>query len=236
MRLFNSMNLREDRLDYTVAEKHIKRLESVPYLKTSAVTIFDNCRRCHIYESEYHRQLFTSANGTSSDMEIHPDDIDAVVKNALSVMRHVFSLENHIANSKLMRQYRVKIHGLYKRITEEIQIIETDAAGTPWLTLSIVNISPDQEEPFIVKSQLVNTQNGDTFTPLDNLYDRDTILTSRETEILQKISKGLLSKEISDLLDLSVHTVNTHRQHILAKLNVNNSIEAVKYATALGIL
>lgn len=102
--------------------------------------------------------------------------------------------------------------------------------------MSIVNISPDQEEPFIVKSQLVNVNTSGTFTPLDDMYDRDTILTSRELEILNKISQGLLSKEISALLGVSVHTVNTHRQRILAKLNIDNSIEAVKYAMALGLV
>lgn len=117
-----------------------------------------------------------------------------------------------------------------------MQIIESDRAGNPWLSVSIVNIAPDQEEPFIVKSQLVDTRTGDTFTPLDDLYDRDTILSSREIEILKKISQGLPSKEISSLLGLSIHTVNTHRQRILAKLKVNNSIEAVKYAVALGLL
>lgn len=111
-----------------------------------------------------------------------------------------------------------------------------DRSGAPWLSMSIVNISPDQEEPFIVKSQLVNVNTGGTFTPLDDMYDRDTILTSRELEILNKISQGLLSKEISALLGVSVHTVNTHRQRILAKLNIDNSIEAVKYAMALGLV
>ena len=48
--------------------------------------------------------------------------------------------------------------------------------------------------------------------------------------------KGLLSKEITGMLGLSVHTVNTPRQRILAKLNVNNSIEAVKCVTVLGII
>ena len=138
--------------------------------------------------------------------------------------------------SKLIREYRVKINGIYRRITEEMQIIESDAAGNPWLSLSIVNISANQEKPFIVKSQLVDTRTGETFTPLDDTYDRDTILSPREIEILKKISQGLLSKEISSLLGLSVHTVNTHRQRILAKLKVNNSMEAVKYAMALGLL
>lgn len=236
MRLFSSINIHEDNIDYDIAKRHVERLTSSPYLKTTAVTIFDNYRRTHIYESEYHRRIFTDENGVYRDMQIHPDDINAVIKNAISVLRHIFRTQSPMAHSKLIRQYRVKINGTYKRITEEMLIIETDTTGEPWLSLSIVNISPNQEEPFIVKSQLIDTMAGDTYTPLDNMYDRDTILTPREIKILKEISKGLLSKEISDMLGISLHTVNTHRQHILAKLNVNNSIEAVKYATALGLL
>lgn len=236
MRLFTSMDIRDDTVDYTIANRHIENLMASPYLMATAVTIFDNCRRAHLYESDYHRRLFMDEDGVYRDMQIHPDDIDAVIKNAISVLRHVFSKDTHIPNCKLIRQYRVKINGIYKRITEEMQVIESNNTGAPWLTMSIVNISPDQEEPYIVKSLLIDTKTGDTFTPLDDLYDRDTILTTRELEILKKISQGLLSKEISNLLGVSVHTVNTHRQRILAKLNVNNSIEAVKYATALGLI
>ena len=54
--------------------------------------------------------------------------------------------------------------------------------------------------------------------------------------VLQLIKEGLLSKEISEQLSISVHTVNTHRQRILEKLDVNNSMEAVKYASALGLI
>lgn len=236
LRIFDTMDIRESLLDYSIAERHIKNLRQAPYLKTTAVTLYDNCRHQHIYESDYHRHIFKDEDGIYRDMQIHPDDIDAVIKNAISVLRHIFSVETQLKECKLMRQYRVKINGIYKRINEEMQIIEFDGGGNPWLSLSIVNIAPDQEEPFIVKSQLVDTRTGDTFTPLDDMYDRDTILSSREIEILKKISQGLLSKEISSLLGLSVHTVNTHRQRILAKLKVNNSIEAVKYAVALGLL
>lgn len=38
------------------------------------------------------------------DMQVHLDDIDTVIKNAISVLRHVFSQKDHIANSKLIRQ------------------------------------------------------------------------------------------------------------------------------------
>ncbi len=46
----------------------------------------------------------------------------------------------------------------------------------------------------------------------------------------------MLSKEIAAELHISVNTVNTHRQRILEKLGVGNSIEAVRYAHMLGLL
>ena len=236
LRLINAMDLNESRLDYSKVERHIKSLQESPYLKTTSVSIYDNCRRCHLYESDYHRDIFKDDDGIYRDMQIHPDDYDAVIKNAISALRHIYTVSARLTKSKLMRQYRVRVNGVYKRIIEEMQIIETDNVGNPWLSLSIVNLSSDEEEPFIVKSQLVDTLTGATFTPLDDLYDQDSILTKREIEILKKISQGLISKEISAILGLSVHAVNTHRQHILSKLKVDNSIEAVKYAVALGIL
>ena len=61
-------------------------------------------------------------------------------------------------------------------------------------------------------------------------------LSEREIEILQMVKDGLLSKEISEQLYISTNTVNTHRQRILEKLDADNSMEAVKYASALGLL
>jgi len=49
------------------------------------------------------------------------------------------------------------------------------------------------------------------------------------------IRKGMLSKEISDKLFLSIHTVNKHRQNIMQKMNTSNIIEALDYARKLGL-
>ncbi len=62
------------------------------------------------------------------------------------------------------------------------------------------------------------------------------LLTAREKEILGLIAKGLISKQIADQLYISVHTVNTHRQRIIEKLNVSNTFEALTYAANQGLL
>jgi DNA-binding NarL/FixJ family response regulator len=74
------------------------------------------------------------------------------------------------------------------------------------------------------------------FSPLDEFYNKDTILSSRELDILKLISAGQLSNEISDKFHFSVNTVNIHRQSILKKINVDTSIEAIRYAENLGLL
>ncbi|MCD8043014.1 MAG: LuxR C-terminal-related transcriptional regulator [Tannerellaceae bacterium] len=47
---------------------------------------------------------------------------------------------------------------------------------------------------------------------------------------------GLLAKEMAFKLNISVNTVNTHRQNILRKLDANNAMEAVNRAFNLGVI
>ena len=53
------------------------------------------------------------------------------------------------------------------------------------------------------------------------------ILSNRENEILHLLSKGLLYKEISDQLSISVNTVSQHIHNIYEKLHVQNRTEAL---------
>ena len=61
-------------------------------------------------------------------------------------------------------------------------------------------------------------------------------LTSREVEVLKAIAKGLSSKEIAEVLFISVNTVKTHRKHLMEKLPVKNSAGLVKFAVDNGLL
>jgi DNA-binding CsgD family transcriptional regulator len=57
------------------------------------------------------------------------------------------------------------------------------------------------------------------------------LLTQREKEILHLISEGLSTKMIADRCHISIHTVETHRRHLLEKIQVRNSMELVKEAS-----
>ena len=62
-----------------------------------------------------------------------------------------------------------------------------------------------------------------------------TPLTVREIEVVQLAAQGLIAKEIASKLNLSTHTVYTHRKNIMRKLKINTSSELIIYAVNNGL-
>lgn len=61
-------------------------------------------------------------------------------------------------------------------------------------------------------------------------------LTSRETQILRWIADGKTNKQIAQMLNRSVRTVEYHRNRLMKKLNAHTAAEMVKQAIRMGIL
>jgi two-component system, NarL family, response regulator NreC len=68
------------------------------------------------------------------------------------------------------------------------------------------------------------------------IVDRYDSLSEREREIFQLVAEGHSNKEVADLLSVSPATVETHRAHILQKLDVHNTAELVLYAVRRGVI
>jgi two-component system, NarL family, response regulator NreC len=66
--------------------------------------------------------------------------------------------------------------------------------------------------------------------------DSYEVLSAREREILQLVAEGHSSKEIADMLHLSVYTVETHRARLMQKLNLRGTPELILYAVRKGIV
>lgn len=63
-----------------------------------------------------------------------------------------------------------------------------------------------------------------------------TVLTVREMEVLELLAKGFSTQRAADKLNLSPHTIHTHRKSIIKKLGIKSPTEFVLYAIDFGLM
>lgn len=61
-----------------------------------------------------------------------------------------------------------------------------------------------------------------------------TVLSPREREVLQLLAEGHSTKDVAELLHVSTNTIDSHRAHIMTKLNIRTFADLVKYAIREG--
>ncbi|MCF0071258.1 LuxR C-terminal-related transcriptional regulator [Dyadobacter sp. CY261] len=229
-----------DRLD-----KQLALVRAMAQLSSSGVTVYDLQKQVHVYASRNFYQLYgynfedwqSQVENEVFDRKIHPDDRDALARNGYGAMKFMMQQSVHTRKHfKLVTEYRILTdEQAYVRVSEQHQVLELDASGNIWLSLGVIDISPNQKLTE-VSMQINNFHTGELIKLENNCISERVKLTAREKEILGMVGSGKLSKEISALLDISVHTVNTHRQRILEKLRADNSIEALQSAKLIGLI
>lgn len=105
--------------------------------------------------------------------------------------------------------------------SEVVQAIRAVSEGRSFLTRKVGRML---QEDYVSRLQ----QRG--------LEDRYDLLSGREREILQYIAEGRANKEVANMLNISVTTVETHRSHILQKLDMHGIPELILYAVRKGII
>lgn len=104
---------------------------------------------------------------------------------------------------------------------ELIRAVTAVAGGKSFFSPSVAKVMLDDHVRYMTKHGIV---------------DRYESLSAREREILQLIAEGHTNKEVADILSVSPATVETHRTHILQKLDVHNTAELVLYAVRRGVI
>jgi DNA-binding NarL/FixJ family response regulator len=61
-------------------------------------------------------------------------------------------------------------------------------------------------------------------------------LTDREKQVLKLVAEGHSNKEVAGLLDISVKTAMSHREHIMQKLNLHNRTDLIRFALQKGVI
>lgn len=233
-------------MDYTVVDAYKTDFDRLSELSGRCFFIVDLHTFKYIYTSGNFKDLFgyvpvgnrnTAAGEELLDSKIHPDDFFEYKKNLLRTGRFLIRKpKEERPDYRHVFEFRIQnIQKQYVRVSWERQSLQTDKSGNLWLMLGIVHVLSDQNDTTATKSFFINRKTGERI-PFDCLPEPPFELTAREKEILGLIQQGFLSKEIAGRLSISVNTVNIHRQNILQKMQVNNSLEAVGKGRKSGIL
>ena len=224
-----------------------KSIASMYSFVENALAVLSDLRsnRSYIYYGKVADALGMSTKQLSEEIDsiweekilnhVHPDDL---------LNKHLMELQFfHFLRKKPIHErsdyyisswIRMKhTSGKYVPVQHRMFYVGSQTNGSLWLALCLYNLN----NPLLsseVKDAIVNSATGE-LVELDKQKCNE-ILSDREIEVLRHIKQGMSSKEISQVLSISLNTVNRHRQNILEKLRVRNSLEACRIAECMGVV
>lgn len=248
-RIYAAQGLDAVRLDGTDVDDCKAKASVIAEVSDSCTVLTDAASdRCYIYAGHLGELLGLTdgarmyAEMSSSDEDeiynrLHPEDL---VEKRMLEYEFLTFVDSLPSDRKLFCKATCRIrvrdrHDRYIILDNSTQIIRLASNGNFWLILCCYNLSPDREEHHGIAPRIIDNSTGH-ITELSFDARRRRLLTDREKQILCLIRDGKLSKQISDILGISVHTVNRHRQNILEKLDVATSAQAVTAAIAMRLL
>jgi DNA-binding NarL/FixJ family response regulator len=137
---------------------------------------------------------------------------------------HVLILSMHADEAYITRALQAGAQGYLLKDSADIDLIRAVtavSAGKSFFSPAVARVMLDDYVRHLAGRGVV---------------DRYESLSEREREIFQLIAEGHSNKEVADLLCVSPATVETHRAHILQKLDVHNTAELVLYAVRRGVI
>jgi DNA-binding CsgD family transcriptional regulator len=171
--------------------------------------------------------------------KIHPEDRSWF----LSFGNCVLDFFSKLSLDKLMK-YKVrydirfrKLNGDYARMLYQGTLLEHDENGRFLRTLSVLTDITYLKQEGIPALSFIGMDGEPSYhnVALNNIYFKNKdVLTSREKQVLKLLMEGKLSKEISNILNISKQTVDTHRKNMLHKKNLNNTGELIGKAIRYG--
>jgi len=107
----------------------------------------------------------------------------------------------------------------------------------------------DADDQDLIKAVVALSAGGSCFSPAvskllleryleegPDAADELGVLSDREREVLQLIAEGKSNKEVAQTLDVALSTVESHRKHIMEKLDLHNTAAIVRFAVRKGLI
>ncbi len=163
-------------------------------------------------------------------LEITHNDLDTIISVKMKYPKtSVLIMSDSGRDDMVLKAIKAGAKGFLtvdSDISDLIQAIYTIRGGHDFYSDSITRI---------LLSRYADNIKGNT-SAADDYNDESTALSSRQIEILKHWGEGMSNQEIADKLFISVRTVETHKNHIMQKLNLKSSVDLIKFAIRNNII
>lgn len=234
-------------------EKHIEKLRGIDRLIPHSATFF--CVTNTSKQSfEYVSKNFSPAimldinqmcNGGMQFWwnRMHPDEVSNWLKSLQDLM--IFTMENIALEDRRRMTYTWNYRILdgndrYKNIIQHTTPMFFDEQGKPIIGLAHYSVLEAHEILPIQASAKILNVNDEYETLYYQSYGGNKLLSEnvsyRERDVLRLLALGYTNMEISDKLNISEHTVKTHRKNAMTKTNSKNTAQLVATCIRQGII
>ncbi|PWA05521.1 LuxR C-terminal-related transcriptional regulator [Flavobacterium laiguense] len=246
-------------IDYLQSKEEFQLKENKQYLKRAV--FFNNqldIMPCILYLLDLQKQRYlhvcediTSLIGYSSDDFLnfghswflnlfHPNDLKEYLGVIFKEFVHYTSSldKKQIKNARFSINYRLKHkEEIYVQFLDQFIVLETDENNNPILLLGTYNdITPYKSDNTIIFSVSEFDPKEGNILISSKTFPENIKMTSKEKEIIILLKDGETSKSIASKLNISLHTVNAHRRHILEKLQLKKTSELISYCAVNGYI
>jgi two-component system response regulator NreC len=150
------------------------------------------------------------------------DATEQIIK--LSPSTKVLVLSMHADESYVIRVLAAQARGYLLKDSAEVDLLpalRSVLQGRPYFSPKVTQVLLEDYMRYLRQRGLQDT------------YD---LLTAREKQVLQLLAEGNSNKEVANLLNLGLSTIDTHRTNLMQKLNLHSTAELVLYAVRKRII
>lgn len=238
------------------SELIIQRYKSPEYnlaAHNGVVFLVEFTTKKYIYISEaiynifgYSVKQFKEMSLAEYQSTIHPIDFEIMNKKVFpDNLKFLESIEPVLYRDYIFSyNYRVQnIKGDYITLLQRFSYIPSNKNAMPFGMVGVgFDITHFKNDLSVIQTieRTTNIEGKDVndlvVKKVHPVYEISNILTKKELEVMNYISKGFGSKQIADTMKISVNTVQNHRKNMLSKMNCKSSSELINYAFKHGLL
>lgn len=172
---------------------------------------------------------------------IHPDDRPYFLNFEMKTVEFLTGLPiDKLLKYKVRSDFRLKKKsGEYIRVLHQVAIMEHDSDGRLIRCLGTQTDITHLKPTGVPVMSYIGMDGEPSYLNVDvetGFIESEQLLTRREKQVLTLLIQGKLSKEISEILHISKHTVDMHRKNMLKKTDLTNTGELIGKAIKQGWL